>query len=294
MWFNSKCVNTSNEICNINNISREERTKLFKEIDEVMKSQFLKLNPNFSEETLSNMMNTYKGGYIIYPMDILIVEDAVFHKEGIMDDFGSIYKIKTSMYEGMRPYYNILALEFILSDFDILSLQTEEKKYISKFISDNINSTYQKNITIPKYILNSEGVSYGYSGLVNEVDGDIGRNIKAKKECDIKICIQNKDDITLYHVHQFFKNNEPIWRVVKTNNEVWKLTDEALKIENKYSNNTCKLIKINCHKFNGFVNLETYLYFILKKHNISRTFLEMLITWITLMVKINSIRIEQL
>lgn len=72
---------------------------------------------------------------------------------------------------------------------------------------------------------------------------DIGRSLKAKNECDIKLCIQNRDDITLYYVHQSFKDNEPVWNVVKTNGEVWRLTEEVLKLENKCANATYKLTK---------------------------------------------------
>lgn len=240
----------SNAIGGIDNISKEEATELYKELDEVMKNKLKVLNPNFSEETLNNIINTYKRGRIIYPMDVFVVDDAVFHKEGVFDDFGNIHKIRTFMFEGMKPYYSVSDMYFTLDDFDFLSTQKKERLtkeddiYTSKFISDNINSIYNKNITKPIYELNTDTAFYGNSGLVSgEISGinvyinmkfdDIGRNLKTKKECDIKLCIQNGDNITLYYVHQSFKDNEPVWSVVKTNSEVWKLTEEVLKFENK-------------------------------------------------------------
>ncbi len=246
-----------NAIGCIDNISKEEIMELEKELDEVMKNKLKALNPNFSELILNNMISTYKRGYIIYPMDILVIDDAVFHKEGVYDDFGNIYKVRTFMFEGMKPYYNISDMYFILDDFDLLVFQNKERltieddKYTSKFISDNINSIYKENITKPLYELNTDTVYYGYNGLVSgEIGGinvyinmkfaDIGRSLKAKSECDIKLCIQNKDDIKLYYVHQSFKDGEPVWSVVKTNNEVWRLTEEALKFEN---NATYKLTR---------------------------------------------------
>ena len=248
-----------NDIYHIENISNEEIQKLYTELDEIMKRKLKELNPNFSEETLKNMIYSYKRNYIVYPMDILVVDDAIFQKEAIYDDFGSIYKIQTFMFEGLKPYYSISDVCFTLpDDLDDFSskewLTIEEDQYTSKFISDNINAMYKQNITKPKYELNKNDCFYGYGGLVEgEIRGvnvylnkkfpDIGRSLKAKEEIDIKICIQNKDDIVIYYVHQSFKDNEPIWDIVKTNSEVWKLTDEILKLESKNANTECKLTR---------------------------------------------------
>ncbi len=219
-----------------------------------LKNKLIELNPCFSEETLNNMICTYKRGYIIYPMDIIVIDDAVFHKEAVLDDFSSIHEIRTFMFEGMRPYYSISEIDFIVYESDIFSseegLSIEDKIYTSRFISDCINSIYGENITKPKYELNSDTIFYGYDGLVfNKITGiavyvnmnfvDIGRSVKDKKECDIKLCIQNEDEIILYYIHQSFKDNKPIWTIVKTNNEVWRLNDEVLKLEN--NNVTYKL-----------------------------------------------------
>lgn len=249
-----------NAICSISNISEEEKKELYQELDEAMKNKLKALNQNFSEETLDNMLSTYKRGYIIYPMDIYVVDDAVFHKEGVFDDFGSIDKIRTFMFENMQPYYNVSSMDFILEDFDLFSIQSKERltnddrKNTSKFISDSINSIYHGSITKPIYELNTDKVSYGYDGIVSgEIGGinvyinmkfvDIARNLKAKKDCDIKLCIQNGDVISLYYVHQSFRDSEPVWSVLKSNNEVWKLTEEALKLDNKSTNTSYQLAK---------------------------------------------------
>lgn len=135
----------SNAIVNIDNISKEEEIELYKELDEAMKNKLKKLNSNFSEETLNNMISAYKRGYIIYPMDIFVIDDAVFCKEGVFDDFGRIHEIRTIMFEGMKPYYGVSDIYFTLDDFDFLTqkkerLTKEDDIYTSKFISDNINS----------------------------------------------------------------------------------------------------------------------------------------------------------
>lgn len=253
------CINA---IDGVDNISKEEREELYGELNGAMKSKLKELNPNFSEETLNNMINSYKRGYIIYPMDIFVVDDAVFHKEGVYDDFGSIYKIKTHMFCNMKSYYNVFDMYFTLDedDFDFFlthpkeRLTKEDKIYTSKFISNSINSIYKSNISKPLYELNTDNAFYGYSGLTNgEVHkvnvyinmgfDDIGRSLKSKNECDIKLCIQNGDDIILYYVHQTFKDNKPVWNVVEINSKVWKLTEETSKLENKCTNATCQLTK---------------------------------------------------
>ena len=163
-----------------------------------MKSKLRTLNPNFSEETLNNMISSYRRGSIIYPMDINVIDDAVFHKEAEYDDFGNIYKIRTYMFENMRPYYNVLSLDFTLID-DIIflpdnkePLSIEEDIYTSTFISANINAIYNKNITKTISEINTNKIVYGYDGItVGEVPGvnvyidknfdDIGRSLKEKR-----------------------------------------------------------------------------------------------------------------
>ena len=245
------CVNS---ISNIDNISKEDKTKLYKQLDETVKEKIKYLNPNFTDDILDNMTSTYKRGYIIYPMDILVLDDAVFHKEGEYNDFSSIYKIKTFMFQNMKTYYDAFGIDFTLGDFSPFrkkTLTTEEDIYISKFISKNINSITNKNITKPLYELNTENTVYGYRGLtsgdeskaniyINMKFDDIGRSIKEGTECDIKICIQSEEDIILYYIHQSFEDNKPVWNVVKTNNEIWKLTEEALKLDNKHTNKVYK------------------------------------------------------
>lgn len=245
------CINS---IDNSNDIPKEYKIQLHKQVDEIIKGKIKYLNPNFTEDILNNMTSTYKRNYIIYPMDILVLDDAVFHKEGEYNDFSSIYKIKTFMFQNMKPYYDAFRIDFTLGDFSPFrkeTLTTEEDIYISKFISKNINSITNKEITKPLYELNTENTVYGYRGLISGDESkaniyinmkfdDIGKSIKEQNECDIKICIQSEEDIILYYIHQSFEDNKPVWNVVKTNNEVWKLTEEALKLDNKHTNKVYK------------------------------------------------------
>lgn len=233
-----------NDICNKEG-SKEEQTYLKKELDKMMKNKFKELNPNFSEETLNNMLATYKRGRVIYPMDILVIDDAVFNKEAVLDEHGLIYEINVLMCAA-NSYFHISDYEFELYETIIIpdwlkSLSEKEIDNISKFISESINSMYGKNITtLAKELEKNTNSCYLTHIVDNRVKTyinmnfyDIVRKILTKEECDIKICIQDEDNITIYYVHQHFKDGEPVWEVIKTNNEIWRLSEEILKLRNK-------------------------------------------------------------
>jgi hypothetical protein len=231
-------------ICCMSDISSDDRKQLKDKLDNIMKTKLLRLNNNFSEETLNNMLVGYKRGYIKYPMDIFVIDDAVFTKEATFDDFGQVFEIETFMFDNMKPYFNITSLYFTYDEDDYLftpkfDLTREEIMTISKFLSDNINSICKENITKPLYETNTEKSFSGYRGLtygeargevyINKRFNELAQNIIDKQESDIKFCVLNGDDITLYYVHQSFKDNEPVWTLEKTNNEVWRLSEELLK-----------------------------------------------------------------
>ena len=144
-------------------------------------------------------------------MDVLVIDDVVFHREGAVDVCAFIDEIQTFMFENMHPYYDVFSIYFTLDDMETSSkvkFTQEENQYISKFISDAINHIYGKNITRPTYELNSNHVFYGYDGLsCGEVQGvyaylncnyfNIGKSIKEEKECDFKLCLQSEEDIIL-------------------------------------------------------------------------------------------------
>ena len=117
-------------------------------------------------------------------------------------------KIRTFIFQNMKPYYDVLDMKFILNNFDFYrdfrkkQLTKDDYIYKADFIGHSINSIYGEKITKQLYKLN--------------------------------------DDKTLYYIHQSFKDNKPIWEVIKTNSEIWKLTDEVLKLENKYANKVLK------------------------------------------------------
>ncbi len=231
-------------ICNIQNVSEEEKDALRKKLDTIMKNKLKELNPDFSEEVLSNMIKSYYRGNVKYPMDILVVDDAVFLKEGTYDEFGRIDEIKTFMFDDMKPYYDMCGVFFTFDvDFDNLfdyqeRLTKKEQIFTTKFITNQINFIYGKNIIRPLYELNNcseySGIAreygcYWINVYINSKHADIGRSLKYQQECDIKFCIQAGDDIILYTVHQSFNGNKPVWSVKFENRNVWRLTEAASK-----------------------------------------------------------------
>ena len=252
-----------------NNIGRledtHEKEKLYQELDMIMANKFKELNSNFSENIIKNMLLCYRRGMVQYPLDIMVIQDAVFIKEGIYGDFGDIYKIRTFMFDYSDAlYFDIIngfyfefdedECLFLPSHFDLL-LSTEELMNVSKIISENINEVlrplYNCRVTKPTYELNTDTVHYGYKGLsygdisriniyLNRNFNGIAKSIINKEESDIKMCVQDGDDISLYNFHQSFENNKPICSAVKLDEPVWKLSEEAMKKEN---NNVKKKIK---------------------------------------------------
>jgi hypothetical protein len=235
-----------NSIFDIDNISKEDKRKLCDELDQIMMDKFQALNPNFSDETLRNMVSSYHRGYVKYPIDILVVEDAVFQKEGTFDDFGFMHDIHTFMFEGIKPYYNAFSIYFsyVIEDEYLMDdpkemLSKDEERFTTKFVSDQINFIFGKNIVRPSFELDSDralgycdltnGNVLGFEVYINAKHEDIARSIKDKEECDYKFCVLKGESITLFTVHQSFEDDKPLWTVVHVNNDVWRLTTAAMK-----------------------------------------------------------------
>ena len=163
-----------NAIIGENDLSDDEKETLKNELEEIMKSKLKEIYPDFDEELLNKILYGYKRGYIVYPMDVFVIDDAVFHKETIYDDFGFIHEIKTFMFHGMEPYYDIFSEYFTLDEDDFIfssngneCFTKEDDKYTSAFISDMINLIYNGNIAKPSYKCNTNQDFYDYSGVVN-------------------------------------------------------------------------------------------------------------------------------
>ena len=242
-----KCILS---IYDIENSSSKEKPVLIEELDKVMRDKLKELNSDFDERVLSYMvLQAYHSSSDKYPMDILVVGDVAFQVEGIVGVSGEIREIKTFISEGLSTYYSAYGDLFAYkidsnNPFSEEDLTKEEDRDTSKFISDQINSIYGKNITKPIYESNKAEIHRGYSGLTTgDVDGvnvyinrthdNIGRSIKAKQEGEVKFCVQVYDDITLYTVYQSFEEDKPIWNVVNENRDIWRLTEAASKNKNE-------------------------------------------------------------
>ena len=88
---------------------------LYKRINDIMKNKLKELNPDFDEIALNQMIKHYNRVFAMYPIDIIVIDKAVFHTEGILDEsLGFIYEINTHMFKNSKkPYHNIFDEDFV-------------------------------------------------------------------------------------------------------------------------------------------------------------------------------------
>ena len=228
-----------------------EKEKEYEEaLDDIMEDKFRSLNPDLSEEVIHAMTYSYKRSDIICPMDIMVIDGLVFNKEAVCYEGGrDIQKIKTYMFNEVNGFFDVLNEWFVLEAYlhnKKNDLTDEEEKNTVNILSYNINNVYGSNIVKPA---NKE-----YSSVATKLLGydnhpviislnmsflDYGKALRDKEECDLKLCFKDGDDITMYYIHQSFKDADPVWIVTGSSKEVWTLT-EAIE---KQKDNSHTLIK---------------------------------------------------
>lgn len=231
-------------INNFSGLNEEEKKKLDSKIDDIMKERFKELNSSLSDITLKNMVESYERSEIYYPFDILVIDDAVFYKEGVINEDNRIYQIRIFRFEHLKPYFEITAPCFTYSDFcfneeERPRLTTTEEEYVSKFISDNVNLISGENLVE----INKNSVYGGVSSLNERINVYMNKDfyeiyeiLKNKEECDIKMCVRKGEDMVLYYIHQYIKDNDPVWIVKKVNSYVWKMSEAIKRIKDKEEN----------------------------------------------------------
>lgn len=241
---------------------KKKELELENKLSIIMKNKFKELNPSLSENVLEDILTCYQRGNICFPLDILVLHNGVFIKEGIIDDYGEISYTRTLMVEGR--YFNIFNEYFLFSDpstpdFKLNEISNEENKEISKFLSDSINEVFQDEylmpITRPLYELNSDRCFYGIRGLVsnvktlniyiNERYNNIANSIINKVECDFELYVKDNEEISVYIIHQLFKDNKPIWSIKKLDLSIWCLSEETIKRTQSKSKLARKLTQNN-------------------------------------------------
>lgn len=220
-------------------------------LDNIMADKIRKLNPNFSEDIINQMLCSYKRGPIILPLDIFVIDDLVLHKEAVLDDWGFVHSVELQKFYNIGDYKDIFDYtEFSLNPLEFFQegyfkLNRKEEIELSEFISNNINKTVNEIIVLPHFNTDVKGEKYVFGFdkgenrkrvFVNKNFYSIAKSIKNKEEADIKVGVLYNEDITLYTFHQTFNKDKPIWSLVNTNNEVWRLIDEIKKLENENIN----------------------------------------------------------
>lgn len=96
------------------------------------------VGPIASRQIISTTLST---GQIIYPYDFIVIDDAVFMKQFIFDDFGNFYKRKTIMFDNDYWYdaYRSINFGLLPEGRDIFSaIEIDTKQFLEK-LSDAIN-----------------------------------------------------------------------------------------------------------------------------------------------------------
>lgn len=209
--------------------------------------RFRKLAPQFDDELLNKMLCFMHRGFIKYPMDILVIDNAVFIKEAEFDDWSNLYDYEIIMYRNDDYFLAFDQIDFTMpNDID---MKVERVPYeilvkLFDFISDSINKALYEsfgcNAVMPLYRLNKNGSFYGYEGLVksdetfetfelcfNKKSFEIVDDIVNQKQCDTKMILQNGDNISLYIIHQTIENDKPVWNIEKSNEQVWVLSENV-------------------------------------------------------------------
>ncbi len=209
--------------------------ELHQELDEVIKSKLREIRPDFDETTLNRITQTYKSSVVVYPFDVIVLDDVIFSKIGIFNDNSSIYRIEVYMQGGTKPFYDIFDYDFIASDYYLhwhelssIVLDSKDEMQATDLIINNINTLYNEKILWTDDGISIRGKIDTQKIFLDMKYNEIGRNIRDKKECDLRLCIQNGEDITLYYIHQSYKDDKPIWNIISVNNEPWRLTDAVL------------------------------------------------------------------
>lgn len=240
---------------------KKKELELENKLSTIIKNKFKELNPSLSEKVLEDMINCYQRGNICFPLDIYVLHNGVFIKEGVIDDYAEISYTRTQMVEGR--YFNIFNELFLFNDskkfdFELNEISNEKNKEISKFISDSINDVFQKEylmpITKPLYELNSDRCFYGIRGLVsnvktlniyiNERYNNIANSIINEVERDFELYVKDQEDISVYKIYQSFKDNKPIWSIKKLDLSIWCLSNEAIKRTQSKSKLVKKLVPL--------------------------------------------------
>ena len=231
------------QISSLNDKTQEKELKDL--LDTILVNRFRRLAPNFSEEQLNKMLCFMYRGFVKYPIDILVIDKAAFIKEAEVSDWGDLYNYEIIMY-----FNDDYFLAFDSTDFDIPHDYMVEKKFHDRettmkafdFICDMINKELRKvygcNVIMPVYKLNTKNCFYGYTGITrdknffkdvkvyfNKQSFEIIDSMLEEKSLDINIVVQDGENISLYIIHQSFKNNKPIWNIEKSEEKVWILSE---------------------------------------------------------------------
>ena len=245
--FLRKAQVTNLRISSINDEAKEEELRTL--LRSIVIEKFKKIAQNFSDKQLEKMLCFISRGYVKFPLDLTVIDDAVFVKEADIGDFGDLLYYKTLMYCNLDFF-----LIFDDLDFNFPSTMGEMETNYSKeelikffdFICESINKAlmpiYHKEVAKPIYKLNRNGIFYGYTGVahtsfetqdvtiyINRKSYHIMRDIEEKRACELKMIVLDgaKEEASLYIITQSFENGIVNWKIEKSPEKPWILTQNV-------------------------------------------------------------------
>lgn len=237
-------------------IAENDEKDYYNQINQILKSKILELNPNFTEKTLKEMLSGIYRSMQMIVKDVIVVRDAVFFREIQLDDFGKFYKKNIFMLEGLKEedYKNVGKFNFTFVEFPKpwqrprfkTELSKEKNIEIHNYIVDNLNKLgfdiYNTNPIKADISKNSSNeyytdgnciyqtplkyyISHGYNQICSAFCDSLDLNI-------FLIINDNKSEfIWTYMINQTNYNGELKWCIKEYPIEPWILSKELEKQE---------------------------------------------------------------
>ena len=212
------------------------RKELNTEIDTIMSNKILEVNPLLNTEIINKILQGCTGSYYKYPIDIYLVDNCIFIKQGEVNDKGKISKIKNIIYS--NEYTNIFnEIDFIYDNKNPLKKNNFDNKDIKvfEFLCKNINNALKDryNEDVCMYVdRNYKSIiptnNFNINIYLDKKYKDISKGVSRREVSDINMLVQDEDCFYKYTFHQKKDRYIITWILEENNIDVWKLSNNSI------------------------------------------------------------------